>query len=94
MAPRPPELVAEPMAESTIRVNLRSDLGKARHGSEIKADFSSKNAFWASSGRGPPFHKESLRVNLLRGPEKLTKISYVRAKKICKTQKLFDLSYI
>ena len=81
MAPRPPELVAEPMAESTINVNLRSDLGKARHGSEIKADFSSKNAFWASSGRGPPFHKESLRVNLFRGPEiKLKFLTCVRKK--------------
>ena len=69
MAPKPPEFVADPMAESTIKVNLRSDLGKARHGSEISADLSSKNAFWASSGRGPPFHKESFRVSLFNGPE-------------------------
>ena len=57
------------MAESTIKVNFLSLLGKAKQGSEIRADFNSKNAFCASSGRGPPFQGESLRVNLLRGPE-------------------------
>ena len=55
MAPSPPGAEADPIAESTINVNFLSLLGKAKHGSEIRADFNSKNAFCASSGRGPPF---------------------------------------
>ena len=53
----------------TESTNLGSELGKARHGSEIRADLSSKNAFCAFSGRGPPFHKKYFRVSLFKGPE-------------------------
>ena len=81
MAPIPPATVAEPIAESTISVNFLSDLGKARHGSEISANFSSLNAFIASSGRGPPFHAVSFLVNFVRGFEiRLKFLTCVRKK--------------
>ena len=69
MAPIPPGAVEDPIAESTMSVNFLSDLGKAKQGSEISAVFNSKNAFCASSGRGPPFHHVSFLVSLVRGEE-------------------------
>ena len=69
MAPIPPCEVGEPIAESTSKVNFLSDLGNAKHGSEISAPFNSTKAFCASSGSGPPFHFVSFLVSFVNGDD-------------------------
>jgi hypothetical protein len=75
IAPTPMEL------ESTVKINSRSKLTEVRLGLELSLLCNCSKAFWASSGRGPPFQALSFGVSFVRGQAVWAKLSMVLLKK-------------